>query len=217
MAVHENYIKAGNPETPVDVLRSLIVGADAAVRRRLAENPKTPEDMLIELSKDSNTDVRGAVAENEKTPRAVLEQLSKDESVQVRYALAGHYTLPIDLLEVFAESDENPYVKDHARRTLEGIFLEEALREAGFTPRSGEIDKLGDLLVGAEVLQQEHVEELLRISKERQIPLGHAVVESRCVKRSVVVAALKAQRAVRDSEISHEDAIWQIKHTWGSR
>lgn len=215
MAVHENYLKAGNPETPVETLRSLILDADASVRRRLAENPRTPEDLLMQLSRDENPDVRCAVAENETAPRVVLDELSKDECVQVRYALAGHYTLPIDLLENFAESDENPYVKDHARRTLEGIFLEQALREAGFVPRAGETDKLGELLKDSEVLTAEHVEELLRISKERQIPLGHAVVESRCVARSVVVAALKSQRAVRDGKLSHEDAIWEIKHTWG--
>ncbi len=213
--VHENYIKAGNPETPAEVLRTLINGADRTVRRRLAENPRTPEDLLQQLASDEDPDVRCAVAENETTPRAILEQLSEDPSVQVRYALAGHYTLPKDLLERFASWDENPYVKDHARRTLEGIFLEDALREIGFVPRPGETDKLGDLLIDAEVLTKEHVDELLRISKERQMPLGHAIVESRCVARSVVVAALKSQRSVREGQSSHENAIWEIKHVWG--
>ena len=215
MVVHENYIKAGNPETPVEVLRTLIDGADRSVRRRLAENPRTPEDLLLKLSDDDDPDVRCAVAENETTPRAILEHLSEDQSVQVRYALAGHYTLPKDLLERFSSWDENPYVKDHARRTLEGIFLEEALKEAGFTPRAGETDKLGDLLVDAGVLTKEHVDELLRISKERQMPLGHAIAESRCVARSVVVAALKAQRLVREGQTTHENAVYEIKHVWG--
>lgn len=213
--VHENYIKAGNPETPVEVLRTLINGADRTVRRRLAENPRTPEDLLHQLASDEDPDVRCAVAENETTPRAILEQLSEDPSVQVRYALAGHYTLPKDLLERFASWDENPYVKDHARRTLEGIFLEDALREIGFVARAGETDKLGDLLIDAEVLTKEHIDELLRISRERQMPLGHAIVESRCVARSVVVAALKSQRSVRDGLSTHENAVWEIKHVWG--
>lgn len=213
--VHENYIKAGNPETPVEVLRTLIEGADRQVRRRLAENPRTPEDLLQQLSNDEDPDVRCAVAENETTPRAILEHLSEDQSVQVRYALAGHYTLPKDLLERFASWDENPYVKDHARRTLEGKFLEEALREIGFVSKPGETDKLGDLLIDAAVLTKEHVEELVRISREREIPLGHAIVESRCVARSVVVAALKSQRQIRDGQCTHENAVWEIKHVWG--
>lgn len=213
--MYDNYIKAGNPETPVDELRTLLDDKDAHVRRRLAENPRTPEDMLLKLVRDEDPEVRCAVAEHEKAPRAVLEQLVNDENVQVRYAVAGQYTLPIDLLEWFSANDDNPYVRDHARRTLEGIFLEQALKEAGFVAIPGQKEKLGDLLTDSGVIGHEQVQELLRIAQERSIPLGHALVESRSVPRNVVVAALKAQLAVRDGSMSHEDAVWSVKHVWG--
>ncbi len=215
MAVYENYIRAGNPETPVDELRTLLKDGDSSVRRRLAENPRTPEDVLVELAQDENPDVRCAVADHEGAPRTVLEKLAHDENVQVRYAVAGQYTLPVDLLEELSASDDNPYVRDHARRSLEGIFLEQALKEAGFVPNSGAKERLGDLLIDAGVLTNEQVQELLRIAKERQMPLGHALVESRSVTRSVVIAALKAQYAVRDGHLSHQEALWSIKHVWG--
>ena len=215
MTVHDNYLKAGNPDTPIAELRSLLVDTDASVRRRLAENPRTPEDVLIKLASDSDADVRCALAEHEHAPRMVLDKLVNDENVQVRYAVAGQYTLPLDLLELLSASDENPYVRDHARRTLEGIFLEQGLRDAGFTPRPGQKEKLGDLLTAAGVLSEEQLLELLRIAKEREIPLGHALVESRSVARSVVVAALKAQDAVREGHLSHQEAIWSVKHIWG--
>src|SRR5262249_41773047 len=114
-----------------------------------------------------------------------------------------------------ANDDDNPYVRDHARRSLEGLFLEKALKEVGFVQRPGEKERLGDLLIAAGVLTEEQVFELLRISQERSIPLGHALVESRTVTRSVVVAALKAQDAVREDKMSHDDAIFSIKHVWG--
>ncbi|MBX9686070.1 MAG: HEAT repeat domain-containing protein [Candidatus Obscuribacterales bacterium] len=213
--VYDNYIKAGNPDTPVEQLRALLDDQDAAVRRRLAENPRTPEDVLLKLADDADLDVRCAVAEHERAPRIVLENLVKDENVQVRYAVSGQYTLPVDLLETLAANDENPYVRDHARRTLEGIFLEDALKAAGFVPHPGEKDKLGDLLRETGVLKAEQVDELLRLAKEREIPLGHVLVESRSVSRNVVVAALKAQVAVRDGTMSHQEALWNIKHVWG--
>jgi len=213
--VSENYIRAGNPETPLEELRSLLHDSDSPVRRRLAENPRTPADILLCLASDQDLDVRCAVAEHLNTPRTVLEKLVRDENVQVRYAVAGQYTLPGDLLEELARDDENPYVRDHARRTLEGIYLEQALKDAGFVPRPGEKDKLGDLLTLAGILSAEQSDELVRIAGERKIPLGHILVESRCVARPVVVAALKAQDAVREGSMSHDEAIWSIKHIWG--
>jgi hypothetical protein len=213
--MYENYIKAGNPDTSETELRALLADGDAAVRRRLAENPRIPDDVLLKLAEDADPDVRCAVAEHERAPRAVLERLSNDENVQVRYAVSGQYSLPVDLLEQLCCSDDNPYVRDHARRTLEGIFLEQALKDAGFVALAGAKERLGEILVDAGVLKQEQAQELVRIASERGIPLGHALVESRCVARSVVVAALKAQRAVRDGEMQYQDAIWTVKHILG--
>lgn len=211
----DNYIRAGNPDTPVNELRSLLGDRSASVRRRLAENPRTPDDVLLKLAEDEDPEVRCAVAEHDRAPRTVLEKLANDANVQVRYAVSGQYTLPVDLLESLSDSDDNPYVRDHARRTLEGIFLERALKEAGFIAHPGEKEKLGDILADAGVLTVERIQELLRIAKEREMPLGHALVESRCVPRSVVVAALKAQAAVREGSMSHQEAIFNVKHVWG--
>lgn len=213
--MYDNYIKAGSPDTSEIELRALLADRNAAVRRRLAENPRTPDDVLLKLADDEHPEVRCAVAEHDRAPRTVMERLSNDANVQVRYAVAGQYSLPVDLLELLCCSDENPYVRDHARRTLEGIFLEQALKEAGFIALAGEKEKLGEILVDAEVLTQDQVQELVRISRERKMPLGHALVESRCVARSVVVAALKAQLAVRHGQMQYTDAIFTVKHVLG--
>lgn len=211
----DDYIKAGNPETPQEELRALLKDSQPRVRRRLAENPNTPGDVLVSLAADEDPDVRCAVAEHEAVTREIQERLVADNNVQVRYAVSGQYTLPIDLLQQLASEDDNPYVRDHARRTLEGIFLEQALKEVGFVARPGETDKLGDLLSSSGVISQTQADELARIARERGIPLGHALVESRCISRTVVVAALKAQNNLREGSISHEEAIWSIKHVLG--
>ncbi len=212
---YENYIKAGNPNTPVDELRALMSEKDAAVRRRLAENPRTPEDVLMHLAQDDDPEVRCALVEHERTPIQVIEKLIADENVQVRYTVSGQYTIPVELLESISSQDENPYVRDHARRTLEGIFLEKALKDAGFVAKPGETEKLGDLLNAAGVLSKGQVQELLKQAKEKDLPLGQILVGTRMVPRSVVVAALKAQLAVREGSLSHEEAIFNIKHVWG--
>ncbi len=217
MAVHENYLKAGNPETPVMELRKLFAERDHKVRRRLAENPCTPEDMLRDLSSDDNPEVRIAVAENPQVLRDVLEQLVRDESVYVRFALSGHYSLPLDLLEYLAEEDDNPYVQDHASRTLEGLFLEKALADAGFVHIEGDKEKLGELLVEAGILTTEQIEELLRIAREREIPLGRALVQTRALPRTIVVAALKAQQKMRNSDYSRGEAVNALRKLPGVR
>jgi HEAT repeat protein len=165
MVVHENYLKAGNPETPVDELRGLLAEQNSSIRRRLAENPGTPNDVLLKLAEDEDSEVRIAVAENPHTPLNVQEKLIVDDDVQVRFAISGLYGFPPELLERLAEDDENPYVRDHASRTLEGIFLEQALISTGFVSKAGETDKLGEILVEAGILKPENVTELLRIAQ----------------------------------------------------
>lgn len=211
MAVHENYLKAGNPETPVTELRKLFSDRDHKIRRRLAENPGTPQDLLRDLSSDDNPEVRIAVAENPQVVPDILEQLVKDESVYVRFALAGQYSLPLELLEHLASEDDNPYVRDHASRTLEGLFLEKSLEEARFRQVPGETEKLGELLVESGIIMKEHVDELLRISREREIPLGRAIVQTRALPRNKVVAALKAQEKIRDQRCTRQEAIDELR------
>jgi hypothetical protein len=209
--VPDNYLIAGNPDTPCEQLRLLLSDGDAGVRRRLAENPCLPLDLLLELARDPDAEVRCAVAEHPQTPRALLEQLARDENVEVRYAIAGQYSLPADLLEMLAESDENPYVRDHARRTLEGIFLELALKDTGFEPHPGDEEKLGALLTETGILEQAQLQDLLRLCKEQGRPLGRVLVESRCLPRSLILAALRMQAAVRRGQLEHQEALLQIR------
>lgn len=209
MAVSKNYLKAGNPETPVEQLRALILDECRRVRRRVAENPSTPVDLLTLLAGDEDAEVRIAVGANANCPEELKEQLARDPSVEVRYSLAGLYSMPLHVLE-FLAADENPYISDLAKRTIEGVHLELTLKEIGFVPTPGDKDKLGELLVEAGIINVNEIDELLRLSHERGYPLGRTIVMLKKLPRSVVVTALKAQLKLRDQSLEHNLAIQQI-------
>jgi hypothetical protein len=115
--INDKYIKAGNPSTPIDELKTLASDEIDNVRRRVGENHKTPTEILITLAVDDNTEVRIAVAENPGTPQEIIHQLCCDDSVDVRYSLAENPNLPVEILEKLIE-DSNPYVSHRAQRTL---------------------------------------------------------------------------------------------------
>ncbi len=116
-SIYEKYIRAGNPNTPIEELRELAIDEVDNVRRRVGENQRTPVDVLLVLSIDDNPEVRIAVAENTTTPAHVIEKLILDDNVDVRYSLAENCTLPVEVISRLIE-DPNPYVSHRAQQTL---------------------------------------------------------------------------------------------------
>lgn len=210
MTINPNYIKAGHPDTTPDELRALSSDTDALVRRRVAENPNCPESVLRELSDDRHSEVRIAVGSNGSTPKDILQKLVQDEDLDVCLGMADDLNLPKDVLQDLADHD-NPYVADQARRALEGLALEEALKESGFVREEGETAKLGELLVAAELITPEELNEFLKVGEKDQIPLGRVLVQSRTIPRSIITLALNLQTSLRRKEIHLEVAIDQLK------
>jgi hypothetical protein len=114
--------------------------------------------------------------------------------------------VPGEILEVLS-LDDNPYVAHQAIRTLEGIALEEALAEIGWEYVHGETERLGEMLVLAELLSEEQVREFLRHSLESNTPLGRTLVQSRVIPRNTVVIALDLQLLVRRDAMEPHVAI----------
>jgi len=206
MSNSKNYIKAGNPTTPVSELRMLLRDNSARVRQRLACNPNTPLDVLAELSRDEDLEVRIHVARNPQIPVELLKQLATDENIYVRFGVAACAEAQRETLEQLAR-DDNPYVAHQAIRTLEGIALEEALKEIGWEYVHGETQRLGELLVLAKLLSEEQVREFLRHSVESSTPLGRTLVQSRAIPRNTVVIALDLQLLIRRDAMEPEVAI----------
>jgi hypothetical protein len=210
MTINPDYIKAGHPETTSEELRALSSDTDALVRRRVAENPNCPGDVLTALSDDSDSEVRIAVGSDGSTPKQVLQKLARDEDLDVCLGMADDLNLPKDVLQDLADHD-NPYISDQARRALEGLALEEALKESGFIRQEGETAKLGEILVAAELLKVEELNEFLRVGEKDELPLGRVLVQSRTIPRSIIILALNLQTALRRKEIHLEVAIDQLK------
>ncbi len=210
MTTEHEYLRAGNTDASCDDLRALIRVESARVRRRVAENSRCPEELLKILASDRDQEVRIAVATNPVTPHWLVERLAADESIHVRFEMAEDPNLPGEIIEQLAQ-DENPYVSDRARRTLEGNALEDALVEAGFRREEGHCERLGELLVHAGFLKAEQVDEFLRISCERDLPLGRIIVQMRVLARPVIVSALSLQSLIRRGELGVEEAVARLR------
>lgn len=208
--MHKQYIQAGNPETPVAELKELVADSSSRVRRRVAENPATPEELLQILSTDSDHEVRIAVARNPQAPRFVLEKLADDDSVAVRFGLASAHDLPLYILEKLSQ-DDHPYVNSRAQRTLEGLFLEAALKEISFVHQPQEEAKLGEILIKAEILTSEQVNQYIDSAKSNGLPLGRTLVQARALPRAVIVMALQAQLQIRRKVQTIDNAIKELK------
>jgi hypothetical protein len=210
MPVKHNYIKAGHPDTPVNELRKLLSDSCAKVRWRIAQNPNAPEDLLVALSQDKDVEVRIAVGRNPGCPPNILQKLLNDDSIAVRFGLAADPYLSREALNILAQ-DENPYVVDQANRTLEGLALEDALKEHGFVHHEGVTDRLGEILCNSGFITDDQLNQFLRLSLESGLPLGRTIVQARALPRAIIVAALNLQTKVRKGETSHESVINQMK------
>lgn len=209
--MHKEYIQAGRPDTDLDELATLAKHSNSRVRRRVAENPIWTSTILDSLSQDSDPEVRIAVARNANTAKTILESLANDESVAVRFGLASAHDLPIDILEKLAK-DDHPYISSRAERTLEGIYLEQALKEISFVHQPQEEAKLGDVLVKAEIMTYDQIKQYLETAKANGMPLGRTLVQARALPRSVIVLALQTQLQVRKKIKSLDNAINDLKH-----
>ncbi len=201
--------------TEPEELLLLISGSDLQHRLRLAQSPETPDSHLAALSRDESSEVRSAVGGNMATPHHILEQLSKDESISVRFDLAEHPWLPPRILMGLTR-DENPYVRQRAIRTIEGLAFEQALRIAGFVHESGQTDRLGELLAESGVFTSRQIDEFLRQAQEMQVPLAQVLVQSKRLPRSFIVMVLNVQTMIRRGEISHREGVIQLKMVAGN-
>jgi len=109
----------GDTPNPIALWRSLKT-ANFKSRMRLAEDKQAPAAVLGVLSYDCDDRIRAAVADNQNTPYMTLLRLARDMADDIRYQLAENHNLPLQVLLVL-ESDENPYVRIRAQRTLDRI------------------------------------------------------------------------------------------------
>jgi hypothetical protein len=200
---------AGNPDTPIEVIRRLCKADSPAVRERVASNPTTPPDMLAILAADSEAYVRVAVAENSSLPHATAVLLCDDAHPDVRLNLAGNIKISEELIRRLTQ-DDNPYVADAATKTLDIIAFEALLKAENFQHESGELARLGDLLVASAWLAEDLLSQSLKESSSQHIPLGQLLLRCGLVPPHVIATALKLQSSIRRGQISITAAIERL-------
>ena len=89
-------------------------------RRFLAEEASTSPQTLLKLSRDKDPEVRLSAGEHPNMPYVGLRELVQDPCIDVRFGLAGNHNIPISILSMLTQ-DENPYVEDRAKRSLDRL------------------------------------------------------------------------------------------------
>ena len=112
--------KAANVRTSAELLLTLALDKDAAVRVRVAANPSTSEAGLVHLSKDRDDSVVQVVAARADLPPLTLWRLAKSKCVHVRLAVADNVSTPKRAL-VLLVTDEAASVRLAAAARLEPL------------------------------------------------------------------------------------------------
>jgi len=124
---------------------ALALGACPALLVRIVEHRNAPLPLLVAMVGHPDPRVRTAVADNPMAPPELLRRLCQDRDIDVRFQMAENHSLTADILNFLAQ-DENPYVADRARKTLDrlaspmtsSVRTASACAEVPADPRAGE-------------------------------------------------------------------------------
>ena len=94
----------------------------------------------------------------------------------------------------------------------DNLKLAQALEHLGWQKeRSGSTNRLGELLVEAEVITPEQLDEALKVATATGLPAGRVLVFRNFVANEVVLACLTAQKLIREKLITRAQAVQGLK------
>lgn len=111
------YSFADHPNTPIHMLRRLVVNGKTLLRVRISKRSDLTLDVFEVLHKDKEVTVRTYVAQNDRIPSEFLRELAKDSTPGVRQSVAGNRNASRDTLEQLAE-DDMTFVRHNVARNL---------------------------------------------------------------------------------------------------
>lgn len=92
------------------------------------------------------------------------------------------------------------------------LKLPEALGQLGWKKqKTGATNRIGELLVEAEAITWEQLDEALRTSIETGLPVGRVLVFRKAITNAILLACLTAQKLIREGVISREQAVQGLK------
>ncbi|HEY9733341.1 MAG TPA: hypothetical protein V6C89_15590 [Drouetiella sp.] len=99
--------------------------------------------------------------------------------------------------------------------TMQSITFDEALREVGWAPKEDqESNRLGELLLAAEILPATQLDTAMRTSKATGLPLGRLLVSLGILSDEILATALNAQILIRAGRVSREQAINGLRSSY---
>lgn len=202
----QHRIEANQPGTSARRLSELANSDDFEVRRRVASHVSTPLSVLLALFKDSDGAVRGRVAMNMRTPFEISAVLARDEDPDVSLSLFEVFCLHDEILRTLA-LDENPFVREQARRAQEAIELERLLAHYQFF-ESHEVDYfMGEIVVAAALVREPQMMRVLESAARWELKTGQALVRSGRLSGETAALVLNLQKQLRGGLIDMERAI----------
>jgi hypothetical protein len=92
------------------------------------------------------------------------------------------------------------------------VKLPEALGQMGWKKqKQGATNRLGELLVEAEAVTWDQLDEALKTSQETGLPVGRVLVFRKYIANAVLLACLTAQKLIREGVINREQAVQGLK------
>ncbi len=110
---HQTPVTPQLPVSQPELLISLAMSNNPAIRKRVASCSLTPSFALKMLAIDPHRLVRLAVARNHNVPYAALLKLAGDPDVEIRIAVAANKQTPLFLLTALSH-DDDPFVSASA-------------------------------------------------------------------------------------------------------
>ncbi len=98
------------------------------------------------------------------------------------------------------------------------IELDEALKQSGFLVEiAADSNKLGELLIDAELVEKLDLERALGYSRDTGLPLGRTLVTVGCISEETLATALKVQELVREGKVDREKGVKLLRLAYERR
>jgi hypothetical protein len=178
------------------LLKADLVKGDVlkAIVGLVVKTPVSVEPILVLSKGVSKASLRAAAVAQSMIADSCLDE----ESAIAALKLSDHESIPFE---------------QALNRLNLGQPSSEALREAGVTAQrpANSTARLGELLVEAQLISNEDLEDVTRTRDETGLPLGRIVVLTKLLSEELLAAALTAQVLLRDGKVTKEQVIEGLK------
>jgi hypothetical protein len=187
-------------------LDALAQHSASRVRAIVAADPDTPPDLLRSLIVDDDISVKMAAALNPACPSDILRELCSDPSPAIRLGLASQLDLSDEILMVLV-THKNPYLADQAKYGLAAALFERKIEERGIELIAGSEYKLGSLLVASKHLSEDALIAALDLARKLKLRIGRVLLQTGQVRPSILTEALRLQELLRKHRIELTGAL----------